>query len=119
MPNEPIIICRANEVFKHLDQQFVAAVLSIEHPGAEQERRGAAPRLAASDHDAVPQKILTFWDSEQQVKNGPDKAQVKAGLDFVMDHINEGPVIIHCAAGKARSTALRLAISSPNCCPAI
>lgn len=103
-----IIICRADEVFKHLDALHIAGVLSIEHPGAAEERRGAAPRLAASDHDAVPQKILTFWDSERPVPGGPDKAQVKAGLDFVMDHIAEGPVIIHCAAGKARSTALAL-----------
>lgn len=107
-----IIICRASEVFTHLDAQYVAAVLSIEHPGAEEDRQGAAPRLAASDHDAVPQKILTFWDSETPVFGGPDKAQVKAGIDFIMDHINDGPVIIHCAAGKARSTAIALGVLS-------
>jgi len=103
-----IIICRADEVFKHLDALDISAVLSVEHPGAAEERRGAAPRLAASDHSEVSQKILTFWDSERPVPGGPDKAQIKAGLEFVMDHIGEGPVIIHCAAGKARSTAIAL-----------
>lgn len=110
-----IIISRASEVVKKLEEHQqagtpIAAVLSIEHPGASEDRGGSAPRLAAHGHADVPQKILVFWDSEQQVKDGPDAAQVKAGLEFVMEHIGNGPVLIHCHAGKARSTALALGV---------
>jgi len=104
-----IIICRANEVVKLLDErEEIAAVLSIEHPGAVEDRHGAAPRLPVWNHGDVPQKILVFWDSEQPVFGGPDMEQVKDGLNFVMDNVNNGPVIIHCHAGKARSTAIAL-----------
>ncbi len=104
-----IIICRASEVVKLLDSNpGIAAVLSIEHPGAVEDRHGAAPRLAGTSHAGVDQKILTFWDSEQPVAGGPDREQVKAGLDFVMAELKKGDVIIHCHAGKARSTAIAL-----------
>lgn len=105
-----IIICRASEVLKKVEEQPVAAVLSIEHPGAALDKGGSAPRLAENGHAGTPQKILVFWDSEQEVAGGPDKQQVKEGLAFVMDHIAEGPVIIHCHAGKARSAALALGV---------
>ncbi len=104
-----IIICRANEVVKLLDANpGISAVLSIEHPGAVEDRHGAAPRLAGTNHANIDQKILTFWDSEQPVAGGPDREQVKAGLDFVMAELAKGDVIIHCHAGKARSTAIAL-----------
>ncbi len=107
-----IIICRANEVLKRVTQQEeagapVSAVLSIEHPGAALDKNGSAPRLAAHGHE-IAQKILVFWDSEQVVKDGPDLKQVKEGLEFIMEHAASGPVIIHCHAGKARSTAMAL-----------
>ncbi len=110
-----IIICRASEVLKKVAAQNtagqpVAAVLSIEHPGAALDHNGSAPILADNGHANIPQKILVFWDSEQPVKDGPDLKQVKDGLEFVMDHIAKGPVIIHCHAGKARSTALALGV---------
>ena len=108
-----IIICRANEVLKRLTQQEeagapVSAVLSIEHPGAALDKNGSAPRLAAHGHADIAQKILVFWDSEQPVKDGPDLKQVKEGLEFILEHAATGPVIIHCHAGKARSTAMAL-----------
>lgn len=98
-----IIICRADEAAETAKTQGVAAVLSIEHPAAL-DGKGRAPRL-----DAPPaQRILCFWDSEQQVEDGPDLEQVEQGLAFVMEHLARGDVIIHCAAGVARSTALAL-----------
>lgn len=107
-----IIICRANEVLKRLTQQEeagapVSAVLSIEHPGAALDKNGSAPRIGAHGHE-IAQKILVFWDSEQPVKDGPDLKQVKEGLEFILEHAATGPVIIHCHAGKARSTAMAL-----------
>jgi predicted protein tyrosine phosphatase len=107
-----IIICRASEVLKIVTENPVAAVLSIEHPGAALDKSGAAPRLVDNGHDKIPQKILVFWDSEQPVKDGPDVEQVKAGIEFVMDHISKGPVIIHCHAGKARSVGVALGVLS-------
>lgn len=105
-----IIICRASEVLKKITETPVAAVLSIEHPGAALDKGGSAPRIAEHGHDKTPQQILVFWDSEQPVPGGPDVAQVKAGIEFVMQHIGDGPVIIHCHAGKARSAAIALGV---------
>lgn len=102
-----LIITRFDEVEATILKQPVVAVLSIEHPEVEASDTGYAPRVTA-----VPQKILCFWDSETPVANGPDIGQVKAGLDFVLDHIARGPVIIHCHAGKARSAALALGVLS-------
>lgn len=107
-----IIISRASEVLKKVGEQKIAAVLSIEHPGAALDKGGSAPRLSEHGHGDIPQKILVFWDSEQKVNGGPDIKQVKEGLEFVMEHIGDGPVIIHCHAGKARSTALALGVLS-------
>jgi hypothetical protein len=100
-----IIITRADEVLQVLPTQTVVAVLSIEHPGAVAGGGGFAPRL-----QGVPQLILCFWDSEQKVHNGPDIAQVKAGILFVMEHLAKGDVLIHCHAGKSRSVAIALGV---------
>ena len=100
-----IIICRAREVIAKKDEHKPAAILSIEHPGARPDEKGYAPRV-----DDVPQRILTFWDSEQPVKDGPDMRQVSEGIDFVLEHIGQGPVIIHCQAGKARSVGVALGV---------
>lgn len=107
-----IIITRADEVKAIIQSRTVAAVLSIEHPGVQQGQKGYAPRLEDTE-----QLILCFWDSEQTVANGPDRAQVEAGLNFVMEQLQKGDVIIHCHAGKSRSTALALgalALQNPD-----
>lgn len=113
-----IIITRADEMVKTLDHAAndntnpkILAVLSIEHPGVEPGAKGAAPRLGETPHAGVPQKILSFWDAEQVVHQGPDVPQVEAGLAFVMEHLqknDDGAVLIHCHAGKSRSVALAL-----------
>jgi predicted protein tyrosine phosphatase len=107
-----IVVCRASELITKVGEIVPAAVLSMEHPGVSRGESGHAPRLADNGFDDVPQLVLTFWDSEQPVPNGPDRAQVERGLDFVMQHIGEGPVIIHCKAGKSRSTAMALGVLS-------
>jgi predicted protein tyrosine phosphatase len=113
-----IIITRADEMVKTLDTAAndnsaakVIAVLSIEHPGVERGAKGSAPRLDETPHAHVPQMVLSFWDSEQVVHQGPDIQQVEAGLVFVMEHLaknEDGSVLIHCHAGKSRSVALAL-----------
>ena len=107
-----ITVCRASELLKKVDEATPAAVLSFEHPGVEAGQPGHAPRLCENGFDDIPQLVLTFWDSEQEVANGPDRAQVERGLDFVMEHIGQGPVIIHCKAGKSRSVAMTLGVLS-------
>jgi predicted protein tyrosine phosphatase len=108
-----IIICRASELVETARREKPAAVLSIEHPGVAPGEKGAAPRLSAeAGLEDIPQLVLTFWDSEQPVANGPDKAQVRQGIDFVMQHIGQGPVVIHCHAGKARSAGMALGVLS-------
>lgn len=112
--NHSVIITRADEVLDTLSRQPVAAVLSIEHPGVEKGGHGAAPRI--DEHNfTLPQLILTFWDSEQPVSQGPDKEQIKQGLDFAAKHIGQGTVLIHCNAGKARSAALALGVMAQAC----
>jgi hypothetical protein len=100
-----LIIARSDEVLGVIEAQPVVAVLSIEHPGALESGKGAAPRL-----QDIPQKILIFWDSEQKVNNGPDIVQIKDGLLFVMNHLSDGDVLIHCHAGKSRSVAIALGV---------
>lgn len=109
-PKKPgqIIICRANEMLKKAGQLKPAAVLSIEHPGVLPGEHGAAPRLG----DGTPQLVLSFWDSETPVQDGPDIAQIEQGIAFVMEHILEGDVIIHCNAGVSRSAAVALGVLS-------
>jgi predicted protein tyrosine phosphatase len=107
-----ITVCRASELLKKIPQVNPVAVLSFEHPGVNAGEPGHAPRLSDNGFDDIPQLVLTFWDSEQDVPNGPDRAQVEKGLDFVMSHIGDGPVIIHCKAGKSRSAAMALGVLS-------
>ncbi|MBI1215281.1 MAG: hypothetical protein GC185_05610, partial [Alphaproteobacteria bacterium] len=108
-----IIICRASELVDTVQRERPVAVLSIEHPGVPRGGKGSAPRLADTPETAdVPQLVLTFWDAEQEVANGPDKDQIEQGIDFVMSYIGEGPVVIHCHAGKARSTGIALGVLS-------
>lgn len=102
-----IIITAYDEVEKTIATQAVAAVLSIEHPGVMPGQVGAAPRLTAT-----PQKILTFWDIEKPAQQAPDAEQIEAGLAFAMEHITQGPVLIHCKAGKARSAGMALGVLS-------
>ncbi len=102
-PTPRLFVTRYDEVHETLAANAIIAVLSIEHPGAEAGARGAAPRL-----DAPTQLILAFWDVEQASAQGPDIAQVQAGLDFILQHAAQGGVLIHCHAGKSRSTAMAL-----------
>lgn len=103
-----IIICKADQVVKKTAKLKPAAVLSIEHPGVKQGEHGAVPRLT----DGTPQMILTFWDSEHNVAQGPDPEQIEQGIAFAMEHITKGDVIIHCHAGVSRSTAIALGVLS-------
>lgn len=98
-----IIITRADEVLETLAKQPISAVLSIEHPGALEKGKGAAPRLSKPTQD-----ILCFWDAEQHVKDGPDKVQVERGVQFILAHLENGDVLVHCHAGKSRSVAVAL-----------
>ncbi len=98
-----ITICRANEVEDLVAENDIDAVLSIEHPGAV-EGKGLAPRL-----DGTPQKILSFWDVEDEdAADGPSEKIVRDALDFLGEHEGEN-VIVHCHAGKSRSVAVVLA----------
>lgn len=98
-----IRICRAREVVDLIAEHPVTAVLSIEHPGAL-DGKGAAPRLMD-----MSQKILSFWDIEEQgAVDGPDAGHVREALDFLDAHRGQ-EVIVHCHAGKSRSVALVLA----------
>jgi len=101
-----IIICRVDELTSKVSEVKPAAVLSMEHPGVVEGQNSYTPRLK----DGTPQMILTFWDSEIPVPQGPDRAQIKQGLDFVLEHIKDGDVIIHCHSGKSRSTAMALGV---------
>jgi len=109
MPAGNITICRADELLDKVAELKPAAVLSIEHPGVKPGESSYSARLS----DGTPQMVLTFWDSEQPVPDGPDIDQVARGMAFVMDHITKGgDVIIHCHAGKARSVAIALGVLS-------
>lgn len=100
-----LIIVGLKEVLDTLKQRSVAAVLSIENPDDTPQTRGYAPRLGDR-----PQKVLRFWDAEQKVNNGPDLAQIKEGIAFVLEHLEQGDVLIHCHAGKSRSVAIALGV---------
>ncbi len=77
----------------------VVAVLSINMPSG----RNPAPAV-----EGVTQKFLSFWDSEQPVKNGPDMQQVADGIQFILDHVGHGDVLVHCQSGKARSVGIAM-----------
>ena len=104
-----ILVTRFDEVIKTIASHPVVAVLSIEHPDVAEGMSGYAPRLT---DDIIAQKILTFWDAEITVNRGPDMAQVEEGLLFALEHATKGDVIIHCKAGRSRSTALALGVLS-------
>lgn len=113
-----IVICGAREMPETLRATGASAVLSIEGPLTNPGEEGYAPRI----HDLafrgrflhVPQKILTFWDYEIDVSDGhpipntPDIVQVGEGMLYAARHAKTGGVLIHCAAGKSRSTGVAL-----------
>jgi len=102
-----ITICRADELVDKVKALHPAAVLSIEHPGVKPGEHGYTPRLK----DGTPQMILHFWDSEVPVENGPDREQVKRGIEFILPYVARGEnVIIHCQAGISRSTGIALGV---------
>lgn len=85
-----------------IERENIGAVLSIEHPGAE-EGKGKAPRLSG-----VEQEILCFWDTENsQIAMGPSRTAIKKAFQFLDDHRGE-KVLIHCKAGKCRSVGVAL-----------
>ena len=92
------------------------AVLSIEHPGAV-DGAGRAPRLYAEHGIKVAQYIQTFWDIEYPHPQGPTPERVKDGLSFLLHYANQGPVIVHCRQGKARSTAMALGFMAATAAP--
>lgn len=100
-----IIICRADELSEKHAAEKPVAILTIEHPGIMPGDCGYAPRFPET-----AQKILSFWDSEVPVAQGPEMKLVEEGISFVMEHIARGPVIIHCHAGKARSCGIALGV---------
>ncbi len=103
-----IIITRADEVVDTISKQKISAVLSIEHPDVKEGEKGYAPRITN-----IPQKILEFWDTEDEsFEQAPDTKQIKDGMFFALDHLKEGDVIVHCNAGKARSAAVALGVLS-------
>lgn len=101
-----ILITRADEVLEIISNADITAVLSIEHPGAVEGSKGAAPRV----QDKKPQLVLSFWDTEQEVPQGPDMKQVETGIEFVLMHLSQGDVLVHCHAGKSRSAAVVLGV---------
>lgn len=92
------------------------AVLSIEHPGAV-DGAGRAPRLYAEHGIKVAQYIQSFWDVEYTHPQGPTPERVKAGLSFLTHYADQGPVIVHCRQGKARSTAMALGFMAATAAP--
>ncbi len=85
-----------------VQNEKIQAVLSIEHPGAE-EGKGKAPIM-----QNVTQKILCFWDTENpEIEEGPSHETVQKGLDFIEAHKAE-KILIHCKAGKCRSVGMAL-----------
>lgn len=97
-------VLAARDVVASLPVFLPSAVLSIEHPGAEDLESGRAPRLAR-----VSQLIQCYWDTETPHPQGPTPETVAEGLAFLKERGAKGPVIIHCRQGKARSTAMALA----------
>jgi predicted protein tyrosine phosphatase len=118
IPGPKIVICAAREMLDTLRSSGASAVLSIEHPLAVPGEEGYAPRVHDLAHRGrflhVPQKILAFWDYEintsdgHPIPNTPDIVQVGEGMLFAARHAKTGGVLIHCAAGKSRSTGVAL-----------
>ncbi|MBL4590049.1 MAG: dual specificity protein phosphatase family protein, partial [Alphaproteobacteria bacterium] len=82
-----------------LKSKKIDAVLSIEHPNA-QEGAGRVLRL-----ENVSQKILCFWDIEKEnFPDGPSDEIMREAFEFLEVHKSQD-VLIHCKAGKSRSVA--------------
>lgn len=99
-----LIITGRNDVLKTVADRAgtetpVVAVLSINMPSG----RNPAPQV-----EGVAQKFLSFWDSEQPVRNGPDMQQVQDGIQFIVEHAVRGDVLVHCQSGKARSVGIAM-----------
>ena len=129
-----LTICEASEAvglvsFYDLTSIPYHAVISIEHPGAvnittyrdgrSPAAQGRAPRLAEEVDPAWKdrQLILTCWDTEFEYDRGivpPDKTIVTDALAFLKKLAAEYGeplrVLIHCQAGKSRSTGLALVL---------
>lgn len=99
-----IVITSVYDIADVVQEQNIGAVLSIEHPGAETVKGGRAPRF-----DAVEQKILCFWDTENEdIPQGPTMIDVAQGLAFIENN-KDRRIAVHCKAGKRRSVAIVLA----------
>ncbi len=103
-----IVICAFNEVEQIVADQRIGAVLSFEHPGVCKGERGHAPRIAH-----IPQHIITCWDTEDKsIPQGPEATAISDGLNFALNAVRHSPLLIHCNAGRARSTAMALGVLS-------
>lgn len=115
-----IALCKATEVVARVLEQAetgtpFAAVISLEHPGAENPERGRAPRLGESlgGDWKHRQLILSMWDVEQPRPQAPTESHVRAALahyDIFAPPGSSAPILVHCRQRKARSTALALAL---------
>lgn len=83
--------------------QPIAAVLSLQSPGAI-EGSGGAPRIGT-----VPQLVLECEDTaDADHPHAPRLHHVEAALAFGREH--GGKLLVHCHLGIARSTGMALAI---------
>ncbi len=99
-----IIVTSVYDVEQVIKDNDIGVVLSIEHPGAKDLKGGRAPRLKD-----VNQKILCFWDTENEdIKQGPTMIDVAEGLAF-LENNKDRPIVVHCKAGKRRSVSIVLA----------
>lgn len=119
-----LTICRADEVVNRIrtarDDPPFHAVISLEHPCDETltPKEGRAPRLdkelGAGWKDR--QLILQCWDIEKPVNgfSAPGPEVVLAALAHTKKWCppdeDEMRLLVHCRAGKARSTALALVL---------
>lgn len=107
LPIPNIEVCPVLEVEERLDQNpLITAVLSIEHPDAQDLKGGRAPRL---NFKGVEQNIVIFWDVEnEKIPQGPDEHNIQECLDF-LNRKKDEKTLIHCRAGKSRSVGVALA----------
>ncbi len=115
-----IIICKATDLVARIQEveargKPVAGIISLEHPGAETPERGRAPRLSEmlGTQWQQLQLILTMWDVEQPHPQGPSEQHVRAAcehFDRQLPVSSDDFFIVHCRKGRARSTAVALAL---------
>jgi hypothetical protein len=107
-----IIICGVGTVEREVRENPGAAVLSIEHPWDPKDpnplyNKPDAPRL-----EGVIQKILCFADVEFRIEKeahkAPNMPATIEGINFILEHIHDRDVIVHCHRGKARSCSIAL-----------